>query len=310
MDSQNSLHWTSGCEERTGQNYNSLPAMYQASLFPPSELLEMEPDAIPSAHTNQSASRIQSYSMPIERQAGQSSLASQSEKACPLLAGQNFKSTPRLCGSEAVCLEFSTIPEIEECVAEPCISQKPPSSLELPQTCQPAPLSIPHTEFKKPTRNSRQRLQRTNSDDFDTKSHSKKAHLLVERRYRENLGGNIAQLHLALLKTKRASHSTPQDQNNDPEEDQQALSKVHKSDVMLEAVDYVRRTEVELRHMADEIELLRTRVGQLEKLVKYEDCALMKQLVNVNLRLDERTPRPVMVAIGSNRASCCGGSQD
>jgi hypothetical protein len=52
---------------------------------------------------------------------------------------------------------------------------------------------------------------------------------------------------------------------------------------MLEAVDYVYQTEVELRHMADEIERLNTRVKQLEKLVNCDDCLLMKQLVNFSL---------------------------
>ena len=136
--------------------------------------------------------------------------------------------------------------------------------------------------MKEPTRSSQHRPNRTNTDDIDTKSHSKKAHSLVERRYRENLNGNIAQLHLALLKTKRVD-STPEDNDEDWEEPRQALSKVRKSDVMLEAVDYVHQTEVELRHMANEIELLTTRVRQLEKLVKCEECPLVKQLVNIKL---------------------------
>jgi len=173
----------------------------------------------------------------------------------------------------------------------PFIAQSPSNGPEGTQHFQATPLSTSDkpslrssiSQFKEPTRNSQHRVNRTNSDDLDAKSHSKKAHSLVERRYRENLNGNIAQLHLALLKTKRMGDSTPEDKDDGWEEPRQALSKVRKSDVMLEAVDYVHQTEVELRHMANEIELLTTRVRELEKLVKCEECPLVKQLVNFKL---------------------------
>lgn len=74
-----------------------------------------------------------------------------------------------------------------------------------------------------------------------------------------------------------------QNQDKDIEEPKQFASKIRKSDVMLEAIEYVHHTEVELRHMTDEIEFLNKRMRQLEKLIKCEDCALMKQLVNFNL---------------------------
>ena len=40
-----------------------------------------------------------------------------------------------------------------------------------------------------------------------------------------------------------------QEQKEEPEYRQQTLHRVRKSDVILEAVDYVHQTEVELRHM-------------------------------------------------------------
>jgi Helix-loop-helix DNA-binding domain len=288
MDTLDSLTLMDGCEENADQPYKSALATYQTGAFTMSDLQEIEPETISSNRTSQSIYPSQSYSIPAEIQTGQSSLPSQSAKVCPLLAGQTFQCIPQLCGPDAACLDFSSIPEIEECASVPCITHNSP---ELAQTSQPPPVSIPDpvplrsskSQFKKPTRNSQQRTQRENPENSDAKSVAKKAHSLVERRYRENLNGNIAQLHLALLKTKRASSTTPQNQDNDLEEQWQAFSKVRKSDVMLEAVEYVHQTEVELRHMTDEIELLTERVRQLEKLVKCEDCLLMKQLVSFNL---------------------------
>jgi hypothetical protein len=278
MDAIDSIVLMNGCEGHIDQ-------------FPMSDLEEMEHEAISSGRSSQSTSRSHSYSIPAEFQSGQSSLPSESEKVCPLLAGQALQCTPELCGPDAACLDFPTIPEIEDGISLPCVTHKLSNSSKLAQRSQPAFVSLADTvrlrsstsQSKRPTRNSQQRPQRANSDNSDGKSVAKKAHSLVERRYRENLNGTIAQLHLALLKTKRVTSIAPQDQDGDLEEQRRAFSKVRKSDVMLEAVEYVHQTEVELRHMADEIVLLNRRVRQLEKLVKCEDCLLMKQLADFNL---------------------------
>jgi hypothetical protein len=59
----------------------------------------------------------------------------------------------------------------------------------------------------------------------------------------------MAQLHLALENINRVGRRTRQGQEEEPDYQQQALCRVRKSDVLLEAVDYVHQTEVELRHM-------------------------------------------------------------
>ena len=290
MDMHDSLAWMSVGDGQTDRACSAMSPIYQTGPFTLSDLQEMDPDATPAGQSSQSTSRSSSYSMPIEGQTGQSGLPSQPERICPLLAGQTFECSPQLCGPNAACLDFPTIPEIEDCTSIPFITQSPSNGPEGTQKFQTAPASASDkaslrsstSQTKEPTRSSQHR-HRTTSDDIDAKSHSKKAHSLVERRYRENLNGNIAQLHLALLKTKRVGDSTPEDKDDDWEEPRQVLSKVRKSDVMLEAVDYVHQTEVELRHMANEIELLTARVRQLEKLVKCEDCPLVKQLVNIKL---------------------------
>ncbi len=270
---------------------NATPTMYQTAPFRFSDLQEMGSDASPSNRTSQSTSRSHPYSIPAKIRIGQPSLPLSSEKVCPLLAGQALQCTPQRCGPEAACLDLSNLPDLEDGTSVPCTTEELSNRSDLPQTFEAPPVAISDTLLppssaspsKKPAGNSRQRLQRTNSDDANVKPGSKKAHLLVERRYRENLNGNIAQLHMALLETKRVGTTMPKRQGDDPEEQRQAWSKVRKSDVMLDAVDYVHQTEVELRHMADEIGLLTARVRQIEKLVKCEDCVLMKQLVNFGM---------------------------
>lgn len=59
----------------------------------------------------------------------------------------------------------------------------------------------------------------------------------------------MAQLRLALQDTNRVGRRTRQGQEEEPDYRQQALCRVRKSDILLEAVDYVHETEVELRHM-------------------------------------------------------------
>ena len=71
----------------------------------------------------------------------------------------------------------------------------------------------------------------------------------MEKRYRENLNSSITQLRLALQNTDRVGRRMRQEQKEEPEYRQQTLHRVRKSDVILEAMDYVHQTEVELQHM-------------------------------------------------------------
>lgn len=291
MDMRDPLAWMGADDGQTDRACGTMSPIYQTGPFTLSDLQDMEPENTPSDQSSQSTtSPSNSHSMSTEKQTDQSGQPSQLGKVCPLLAGQTFECSPQLCGPNAACLDFAAIPEIEDCAEMSFIPQNSSNGPEVTRNIQAAPVSTSDktssrastSQFKESTRNSQHR-NRTNADDPDAKSHSKKAHSLVERRYRENLNGNIAQLHLALLKTKRVSDGAPEDEDDDLEEPRQALSKVRKSDVMLEAVDYVHQTEVELRHMANEIELLTSRVKQLEKLVKCEECPLVQQLVNMKL---------------------------
>lgn len=120
----------------------------------------------------------------------------------------------------------------------------------------------------------------------DAKQRAKQAHSLVERKYRENLNAKIAQLH----NTLQSSHYGPKVAENDDSDDPNSnvtptnASKVRKSDVLTEAMNYVNQTEVEMRHMETEINRLSERVRVLEKLVRCEDCSVLKEMVNMQVQ--------------------------
>lgn len=271
------------------------------------------------------------------------SKADPAEKLCPLIAGQVDSCQPQRCGPDAPCMNFTTLPPIEECTSVPCIDQKySPNetmitsdsvSVSLHQRPTPgsrsktAPSAIRRTSASSndnqvqsvplPSRRStaastaRKQARKpkpaavpvptssVGSDDeeedddqsggkstapskADAKQRAKQAHSLVERKYRENLNAKIAQLH----NTLQATHYGPKNGEEGDSDVPSAVpaSKVRKSDVLTEAMNYVNQTEVEMRHMDNEIQRLSDRVRALEKLVRCEDCSLLKQMVHLQVQ--------------------------
>jgi len=99
------------------------------------------------------------------------------------------------------------------------------------------------------------------------------------------------QLHRALIATESTSRLTGM-----PTQDffasREHKGKVRKSDVMTDAMNYVHQSEVEIRHMADEINRLNGRIHALQKLVKCEDCTLLKQMVRLQLEQQQQQLLP------------------
>jgi Helix-loop-helix DNA-binding domain len=280
---------SSVCED---QILESTPVVYQTGPFTFSELPELEFDAFASDHTSQSTCRRNSSSVPGGAQTISPILSVRSEELSQRGAGQASQFTPQLCGPDAACLTSSNL-DLEDCTSVPCISE-PTKWPESTHSSHPSYGSIVETKpswpfksrSKKQSKNAQQGLQRWNSEavkPVNAKSDSKKLHSLVERRYRENLNSGIALLHLTLMKTERFGSNMPKSQHQNLRKEQQNSFKMRKAGVIREAVAYAHQTEVDLRHMADEIDLLTTRVKQLEGLVKCEDCVLMKQLLDCSL---------------------------
>jgi len=262
------------------------------------------------------------------------------EKLCPLIAGQVDSCQPSRCGPDAPCMNFTTLPPIEECTSVPCIThgtssnetmitsdsvslhQRPgtgsrsktaPSavhrssptsndqvqSVPLPsRRSKAAPAAPARKQASKAKLTKTETVSSVASDDeedddqsgdkstapskADAKQRAKQAHSLVERKYRENLNAKIAQLH----NTLQSTHYGPKNGEEDEEEPPAPVpaNKVRKSDVLTEAMNYVNQTEVEMRHMDNEIQRLSDRVRALEKLVRCEDCSLLKQMVHMQVQ--------------------------
>ncbi|OCT48841.1 hypothetical protein CLCR_04879 [Cladophialophora carrionii] len=162
------------------------------------------------------------------------------------------------------------------------------------------------TTSKKPRKRGRKPL----ADDDDeaqaqAQVRAKQAHSIVERRYRDNLNGKIMQLHRTLssiaagggnqnrtagdyyLDGDETATQKPQDQRTG------AGTRVRKSDVMTDAVNYVHQSEVQMRHMENEISRLTDRVRTLEKLVRCEDCVVLKEMVRRSLQAEGRAQAQV-----------------
>jgi len=107
------------------------------------------------------------------------------------------------------------------------------------------------------------------------KTRARQAHSLVERKYRENLNAKIQELHQTLQKThfgKPCSHiassrgnmNSIEDDDDDADDIDGRSSKVKKSDVLIEAMNYVHSVEVELRRKDEEISQLHDRIKMME----------------------------------------------
>lgn len=118
-------------------------------------------------------------------------------------------------------------------------------------------------------------------DEDSAKKQANRTHSLVERRYRERLnkkleelGDSLRQVQLPLSseETSRSSRTTSE-----------GHSKRKKSDVLSDAMSYIHTSEVEMRHLTNEVTYLNERVKLLEKRVKCEDCPIVKQMGRVRL---------------------------
>ncbi|KAJ9615454.1 bHLH/Zip transcription factor [Cladophialophora chaetospira] len=197
------------------------------------------------------------------------------------------------CGANPLCLQILESPDME--MEDFNLGEWFPSSTISPQESQPT-RKASHTasgsrrtsagdgtsssSTKKPRR--RGRKPAINPDDEGAQARAKQAHSVVERRYRDNLNGKIMQLHRTL--SSISANSKKLDALSMSEGQEQRGSRVRKSDVMTDAVNYVHQSEVEMRHMSAEIDRLTERVRTLEKLVRCEDCVLLKEMVRRSLQ--------------------------
>ena len=111
-------------------------------------------------------------------------------------------------------------------------------------------------------------------------SSTRTAHSVVEHNYRQNLNVKMEQLHQILSTADAAERVDDEEGDGSSGIEDKALSssKTRKSDVLIHAYGYVKRSEREKKSMVDENAFLKRRLVALEKLVKCEDCSLFQQM--------------------------------
>ncbi|KAK5203149.1 bHLH/Zip transcription factor [Exophiala xenobiotica] len=182
--------------------------------------------------------------------------------------GQKLGAAPRTRASPTI-----NPPELA-----PCMSTQPASSRS---NNKPGTKSkddrrpkVTRTRSKRSQSGSGSACEEEDSADLKAKHN----HSVIERRYRDNLNGKITHLHRTLQAAEANSRLTGfEGQYSDPGR------RVRKCDIMSTAIHYVHQSEVEIRHMTEEIQRLQERVRGLEKLVKCEDCTLLQNLRRLQL---------------------------
>ena len=200
----------------------------------------------------------------------------------------NFQEDPLL--NYPSCPQTTLQQDIESCI--PHVPQ--PSPLEpLPSTTSAS--EAPSANTKKtvsPTK--RKHGPRTKPDQPAKEPVAKKetktkpapstrtAHSIIEHNYRKNLNTKMEQLRQILSTaddaTAKRADANEGDNSDGSIEDNKATTITRKSDVLIHAYGYVKRSEREKKSMADENAFLKRRLVALEKLVKCEDCSLLKQM--------------------------------
>ncbi|KIW34413.1 uncharacterized protein PV07_01191 [Cladophialophora immunda] len=124
------------------------------------------------------------------------------------------------------------------------------------------------------------RNQSSPSKDESAIQKSKDHHSAIERRYRDNLNGKMKQLHRVLLAAETNQTSTSPSKTSSSA-GPALSSRVRKCDIMSKAVNYIHQSEVEIRHMDDEIKRLQDQVCIFQKLVHCDDCSMLKGMVEL-----------------------------
>lgn len=233
-------------------------------------------------------------------------------KMCPLIIGEVDICQPSRCGPDAPCMNFDDLLPIEECTALPCIQtiaaierspslpeakrRKPRSRFDQDSAISALdfPVSVP---FGSPTLSSRSKTfskrGRKSLLRPEAKQRAKAAHSLVEKKYRENLNSKMISLHDALRQAQSGATKYESSDFSCDEDDTSLINKkpgttanmgdFKKSDVLSDALAYIDQTQSEKKHMSNEIRRLSDRLKVLEKLVRCQDCSLLKDFVDMHV---------------------------
>jgi hypothetical protein len=117
-------------------------------------------------------------------------------------------------------------------------------------------------------------------DDGKPKSRRRLPHNQVERKYRESLNTQLD----SLKRVVPSLQQNPRACDSADIEDLPAPSKPSKAVILASATAYIKQMEKERKSLADENQMLRTRVKALQALVKCDDCSLMQYVMDLKIK--------------------------
>lgn len=205
----------------------------------------------------------------------------------------NFLENPQL--NLPSCPQTTAQQDIESCI--PNLPQQP-SPMEPPPTTTPnssppppptkrrlSPIKRKHGPRIDPSPPAKEPVVAKKDSKTKTSSSTRTAHSVIEHNYRKNLNTKMEQLRQILSVADSPKHISPElDNKNNSDNGIEANNNpstttiTRKSDVLLHAYSYVKRSEREKKTMADENAFLKRRLVALEKLVGCEDCSLLKRM--------------------------------
>jgi hypothetical protein len=118
------------------------------------------------------------------------------------------------------------------------------------------------------------------NDDGKAKSRRRLPHNQVERKYRESLNTQLDSLKRVVPSLQHGQRAC----DGADIEDLPVPSKPSKAVILASATAYIRQMEKDKKSLADENQLLRTRVKALQALVKCDDCSLMQYVMNLKIK--------------------------
>ena len=104
-------------------------------------------------------------------------------------------------------------------------------------------------------------------------------HHVIERRYRDNLNGQIEALRLVIV-----SHA---DAKAEDVEDGGFPKAPSKAEVIASATDYIKDLEKTVERLQAQERALKEQVTGLEKLVRCEDCSVLQYLSSLQIGVDQ-----------------------
>ncbi|KAK8162591.1 hypothetical protein IWX90DRAFT_387781 [Phyllosticta citrichinensis] len=122
-------------------------------------------------------------------------------------------------------------------------------------------------------------IQPTTEGDNKNKGRRRLPHNQVERKYRESLNTQLESLRRVVPALQQSSRGC----DGGDIEDLPTPSKPSKAVVLASATAYIKQMEKDKKQLADENQLLRSRIKALQALVKCEDCSLMQYVMDLKL---------------------------